>query len=432
MNIKTYISCKTYKQQSILEEYVMIIRQLKADERFEAGRISMICFHDRLEGDVEEKRRECEAETVEDWGAFTDEGKLMAHIINNSYNVNFDGHVVRMGGIGAVSTLPEYRNTGAVRHIFNQLLPNAYKNGEILSGLYPFNHAFYRKFGYDTVCYVNNYEFRPECLKNYSFDGEAEQYVPGGDVSEYTSLYNKFARDYNMAAVRDDEAMREHMKGEYFKNRRFEYLLKKNGQVVAYLIFSDKKENDGYVIVVEDIAFDGAEGLCAILGFLNRFSADYAKISLRLPYDIDLHKIVRSPYAYDIKKTTYFSFMCRVINVQKALELMKKPENLDVVIKTEDPFIRENSGTWHVTSAEVSKYVTYAEVRTGASGHESAADDAVGADLVVDIATLSQLICGAITYKEATLKAEVTCNTAKSEQLAKLFDGRSVYIAENF
>lgn len=55
----------------------MVIRQLKQEEKFMAGRISGICFHERID-DLAKKRQE-----------------------------------IQNGGIGAVSTLPEYRNTGS-------------------------------------------------------------------------------------------------------------------------------------------------------------------------------------------------------------------------------------------------------------------------------------------------------------------------------
>lgn len=403
----------------------MTVRLLNPNERFEAGRISMICFHDRLEGDVEEKRKACEAETCEDYGAFTDDGTLMAHIINNKFTANFDGHTVAMGGIGAVSTLPEYRNTGAVKNIFKELLPKAYGEGEVLSSLYPFSHEFYRKFGYDTVCMANVYELAPNALKNYHFDGEAVMYTPNAPVSEYTSLYNKFASVYNFAAVRDDEMMKEHMGGEYFRNRRFEYLLKLEGRAVAYIIFSDKKEDCGFVIDMEDMAYDGAAGFNAILGFLKRFSADYALIRIRLPLDTDLNRIIRTPDAYGIKNRTSFGFMCRLINVQKALELMKKPENCDVLIEVDDPYIKENCGIWHVTS------------KGAAAGTGNLPK------LKTSIPTLSQLVCGAITYKEAMLKEDTEIATegcaygtedyAKAERaFAELFTGKPCFIAENF
>ena len=118
----------------------MVVRKLTARERFEANMISAIAFHQRME-DPEKKREEWAQETTEDWGAFTDDGKMMARILHYRFEAQMDGQLIPNGGIGAVSTLPEYRNTGAIRSIFNALLPEAYRSGEVISTLYPFNHS---------------------------------------------------------------------------------------------------------------------------------------------------------------------------------------------------------------------------------------------------------------------------------------------------
>ena len=92
----------------------MEIRQLKGEERFRAAMIAAVAFHQRLE-DPEKARLESEKETEQHWGAFHEDGTLMAHIINNQFVSMLDGTPVRNGGIGAVSTLPEYRMEGAVK-----------------------------------------------------------------------------------------------------------------------------------------------------------------------------------------------------------------------------------------------------------------------------------------------------------------------------
>ena len=144
----------------------MDIRLLQGKEKFEARLIATVCFHGRME-DPEKSRQESEQETDQHWGAFHEDGTLMAQIINNRFISNLDGTRVRNGGIGAVSTLPEYRMEGGVKEIFRALLPYAYADGEVISTLYPFSHSFYRKFGYETVCWKNEYEFSPTVLKGY-------------------------------------------------------------------------------------------------------------------------------------------------------------------------------------------------------------------------------------------------------------------------
>ena len=88
----------------------MEVRRLTENEHFEANLVSYVAFHMRLE-DPEKMREESKKLAIEDWGAFSDDGKTMARILNYRFETWLDGQTVVSGGIGGVSTLPEYRNT---------------------------------------------------------------------------------------------------------------------------------------------------------------------------------------------------------------------------------------------------------------------------------------------------------------------------------
>ena len=389
----------------------MEIRLLSREERFQARLIATVCFHQRME-DPEKARQESEKETDQQWGAFHEDGTLMAQIINNQYMSWLDGTLVRNGGIGAVSTLPEYRMEGAVREIFRVLLPHAYADGEVISTLYPFSHAFYRKFGYETVCWKNIYEFSPAVLRGYAFTGESVLWKQGMPVGGWTELYNRFASSYNLAISRDDQFMEKRLKGEYYRDRKFCYMLQENGKPIAYLIFQDIRHDPQAILDVQDLAWDGPRGLQAILGFLARFSADYGTIRLFLPRDIELLSLIRSPLAYDIQKTTEQSYMIRVINAAKALETMKKPAGTCFVIRVLDELIPENNGIWKVTSDGVSP--TEEEP-----------------DLTVSEKALGQLVSGAVSLTEALYRDD-TVVAKNRETLDRVFVRKPILVEDHF
>ena len=391
----------------------MIIRQLKQEEKFMAGKVSGICFHERIQ-DLEKKREEWEAGEDEDWGAFHEKGTLMARIINNRFTSYIDGREVQNGGIGAVSTLPEYRNTGAIRGIFEKLLPSAYENGEVISTLYPFNHQFYRKFGYETVCFRNQYKFKPEILKEYHFDGEVIMWEDGQDISDYLRIYGQFASEYNLAVKRDDALMKRHIKDNVYQERKFSYLLRKDGKDLAYLLIEDVYQPEAAFMWVEEAVWTTPEGFRAMLGFLARFSADYGEIELTLPYDVEFYSIVRSAKAYDIQKTTRQDYMVRVINVKKMLEVISKPVGTDFTIQVHDPQIQQNNRVWHVTENKIE------EVGNGSA-----------ADMEVSIPAFSQLAVGAISLKEAMLRDDILVR-AKEKELLDLFTRKPIFINEHF
>ena len=391
----------------------MEVRRLTENEHFEADMISHVAFHMRME-DPEKAREDSKKLTIEDWGAFGEDGKMMARILNHRFDSWLDGQLVANGGIGGVSTLPEYRNTGAIRAIFEKLIPEAYRNGEIISTLYPFNHAFYRKFGYETACWRYDYEFAPAVLKGYRFDGTAELWNPDDPVSEYTALYNRFAENYNLAVRRDDKRMlQDHLKGEYYKDRKFGYLLKEDGIPVAYLIFQDIRNDPAAILSVNDAAWDGRKGMEALLGFLARFSADYGTIRLFLPACLELFSFIRCPRAYDISQTVRQDYMIRAVNVQRMLEIIKKPDDCRFVIRVEgDEYIAQNNGTWEV------------------SGNSAVLTDKAP-DLTVSVQAFGQMAAGCASLAEAVYRPDVTI-TGNEDVLAKVFIRKPILVEDHF
>lgn len=389
----------------------MKIRLLEGEERYQARLIATVAFHSRLE-DPEKARLQSIEETHQHWGAFEEDGTLMAHMINHQFVSFLDGTRIRNGGIGAVSTLPEYRESGAIREIFHKLLPHAYADGEVISTLYPFNHAFYRKFGYETVCWKHVYEFRPEILKACRYSGKAVLWKAGDPVSPWTELYNRFAAGYNLALLRDDARMLDHLKGEYYRDRKFCYMLSENGNPMAYVIFQDVKHDASSLLEVRDLAWDGPAGFRALLGFLARFSADYDTIRLFLPRDIQLLSLIRSPRAYDIQETVEQGYMIRVINAVKLLEAMKKPTDCRFTIRVSDEIIPENNGRWLVTNSSV----------TPTDGEP---------DLAVSEKALGQLASGAVSLSEAFLRedTEVFC---KQELLNRVFVRKPILVEDHY
>ena len=389
----------------------MFVRQLQPDERFEAQLIATVAFHGRID-DPEKARQEAARYSAEQWGAFTDSGEMMASIVNNHFTTRFDGTQALLGGVGGVSTLPEYRVGGAIRAIFLQLLPHARERGEILSALYPFYHAFYRKFGYETACQTAVYSIPPRALQEYRFEGEARLWKTGDAVSPYTDLYNRFSSRFNLSMVRDDDMTSRHVRGEYYKDRRFCYLLKDGGRFLAYVVFQDVRHDPMAILKVEDVAWDGGEGFRALLGFLSRFSADYGEIALPLPNSIELFSVIHSPDAYNISKTLHQSFMVRPVDAPKLLASLKMPEGAAFTVQVSDDILTENSGIWRVTPGS-------AEPARGE------------ADIALSIQALGILAVGAVSLGEAALREDVSIRSNRAV-LESVFTRKPIFVQDHF
>ena len=403
----------------------MEIRKLCGKERYDAYLLFNYCFHQRVELQESDVEKYSSA-TDEDWGAFDENNKLMARIINNKYDFYLDGKTVKTGGIGGVATLPEYRNTGAVREIFNALIPEAYKNGEVISTLYPFNHEFYRKFGYEVVTFQNEYTFTPAALTNYrkvvSMDGpyKIKKWNTGDSVAAFLSVYNAFAPKCNCSAVRNEKMMLNKLKYDKpFIDRKFSYLILENGKPAAYLIFTDIRNDPAAILQVNECAWTSRNSFNAILGFLAQFSADYGTIKLPLPNGLDLLRFIKTPDAYSIQKKTCQHFMIRVMNAKRLLEVIKKPADCDFTVKISDDLIKENN---------VELRVLADQVKDISDEDESTARKF---DIELNVRSLGQLACGCINLDEALMRNDVIVNS-NEEMLRALFTEKKIFVSESF
>ena len=391
----------------------MKIKKLNRKEREKAYMISAYCFHMRIEnGEI--NKEEVESDQLDDWGAFDDNGTLMAHIIDHRFSFYLDGKPVSAGGIGGVSTLPEYRNAGAIREMFKRILKDDYRNGKVISALYPFKHEFYRKAGYEVVTFMNEYSFAPSVLCDYHFDGEVCKWNNGDPADDFLRVYQTFAPAYNMALMRGEECMQYHLKADKpYIDRKFAYAFKQKGKPVSYLIFTDIRHDPAAILQVEECAWTGRDGFYAILGFLARFEADYGEIKLPLPKGIDLLRLIRSPQAYDIKKHCCQHFMVRVINVKKLLEQIAKPADCDLKIRVIDDIIEENNRTYRLKADGVTE------------------SKAKKADLELDVRALGQMAIGAVNFDEAMLRRDVTLY-ANEKMLRTVFTEKNIWCGDHF
>jgi len=181
----------------------MIIRRLRKEDLIDAARIRSISFHGRL--NEEEAIRSFEKTTDEQlrehWGCFADDGDMMACIINNDFTVRFDGHLVKMGGIGGVATLPEYRMRGVAAAMLRRSETWLREKGIAAAVLKP-DADIYGPFGYRPFGWHDLYRVEAAVL---SEEMPAELFVP--DAKHMLRCYEKFAKNYNGMMVRTEADM---------------------------------------------------------------------------------------------------------------------------------------------------------------------------------------------------------------------------------
>lgn len=125
----------------------MLVRPITKEERLQSAQLFAIAF----ESPFDPNDLTPFAENPCIWAAFDEEsGEMMSTVYVTDYRVQFDGDRYKMGGIGGVASLPQYRRAGGIRACFQKALPILYREGYVFSYLYPFSTAYYRKFGYES------------------------------------------------------------------------------------------------------------------------------------------------------------------------------------------------------------------------------------------------------------------------------------------
>ena len=408
------------------------IRRLNPEDLPQLYRMETLVFNQQRDFSKEEKEDEEEDDGEDDslaqeqeahgtWGAF-ENGKLLSGMHDTDYLMRFDGHSVKMSGVGGVGTLPEARNGGYVRRIFEKLLPEAYENGVVFSSLTPFSHEFYRKFGYEIACSRNNINIPTKDFFKIKPYGEFVPIFPGDDTSLLAEVHSAYIADINHAIHRDywpnNRAWKYFAGSDPYATGTFLYLWKdETGKARSYIKYKYLPDDEESGMSVKELAFIDKKGLYGALGIVSGLSAQYKSFQWAMPTFIDPCDFISGSWGIDQHINP--RDMTRVVNVKTALELMRLPYGEgEYVIEVEDANLAANSG----------KYLV--EFGPEGSRVSPASRDA---DLHCNILVLSQLVVGYRTIKNALYSRQTGLEVyGNMETLNRVFTLRPQHVTEYF
>jgi len=399
------------------------IRRLETEDLLQLYRIHTIVYNMRRDFSKEENKQVDPLSYPAHWacGSF-ENGKLLAGMIEHDFLMRFDGHSVKMTGIGGVGTLPEARKGGHVRRIFEKLLPEAYENGVVFSNLTPFSHDFYRKFGYEIACARNNISIHAGDLSDIKPKGEYVHILPGNDTSLLAEVHSAYIANINHGIHRDywpdNRAWKIFTREDPCATGTFLYLWKdETGKARSYIKYKDVMEDGDHNMHVTELAFIDKKGLYGALGIVGGLSAQFENFKWLMPTFIDPYDFIGD--AWSVESEFKPRDMTRVVNVKTALELMRSPYGEgEFVVEVEDANITANSGKYLVEFGPQGKKVTPTTKE---------------ADLTCDILVLSQLVTGYRTIENALYSRQEGLEVnGNLEILKRVFTLRPQHITEYF
>ena len=386
----------------------MIVRILKPEEKYLAQMVQAVAFEGMF--DMEQAKAKCQEPVEKEayagslphddrspftWAALSDdEREIYGCVGMTAFPVRFDGHVVLMGGVGGVATLPQHRRHGAIRECMKASFADMYEKGYVLSSLYPFSTAYYRQYGYEVGPDMLDWTIDMAALKLPDVGGKTELILPGQDLTDVLKVYNDCAAAWNTSSVREvyDEDMLKH---NWMEQRRHLYLWRDEaGEPCGFIMFCKK---DGVMDCTNTFAmhnnlmFRDARALTALLKFATLFAADYRAIKFTLPANIRVQGLISEMNKCHAEGS--YNGMHRFVNVRKALEMCACRGEGDIRIGITDPMLPRNEGTWRIRFAK------------GQASIVEKTDETP--DIAMPVGTFSQLLLGVRCAADLPLMPEV-------------------------
>ncbi len=364
----------------------MIVRKTTPAESQRVNEVFAIAFEQPMENGPADPKNE----HIHHWAAFEEETtRIMSALTVSNHMVHFDGHCCKLGGIGGVSTLPEYRRKGGIRGCFNKVLPYLYENGYDFSYLYPFSTGYYRKFGYESCVQKYHVTLDLALLNPPKMQGSYHLSETPHTMSDAICAIDRIWESrYNMMVMHSDNYYDRYSKANPAATQEFTYVyFDPQRQPKAYVTFRKADEPDGRNIICSNFYFLDKEGFAGLLNLLKSLSSDHRFVKFTLPAETAMQYLLPEWSMGAAQWNILPAGMVRVISVKQVLEKAKYLGSGVIHLGIQDAQIPENNAVFTVTfsDGQASSVVTSQN----------------SPDVLMDISTFSALICGVCNFGDA-------------------------------
>lgn len=185
---------------------------------------------------------------------------------------------------------------GGIRGCFEHALPQMAEEGAVLSYLYPFSTAFYRKFGYELGCRANWWKIALRSVPGQAVGGTVRLLERGAELREAIERIDRSREARYNCMVRCEEI--EYMwlgQANPFADRSYTYVyFRSSGEPAAYLTCRTVTDEGERTLECTRFVFDGLEGLQGLLALLKTMESSHSHALITLPEDVELAACCRN------------------------------------------------------------------------------------------------------------------------------------------
>ena len=285
------------------------------------------------------------------WAAFGDDGQMMSCLTVTEMDVHFDGARCRMGAVGGVATLPQYRRQGGVRQCFAAALADMYARGYDFSYLFPFSTAFYRKFGYE--CCVQKYRWTvdPARLAVPDGGGTVRLAEPSCPMTEdIRAVGDAWSKQFNLSVLHGPEDYRWTEKAAPAVTQEFTYVYyNEHGVPRAYTTFRKEDQPDGRNLVCSRLFFLDRDGFLGLMGLFGKLASDHRYVKFDTPALPAMQYLLPEWNMGAARwEVLHNAGMVRAMNVKSVLEKARYRGSGSVTLAIRDAVLPANSGAYRV------------------------------------------------------------------------------------
>ena len=319
------------------------------------------------------------------------------------FTMNVAGRSLAMGGLASVMSAPEYRRRGFVRTLILDSFERLRSAGVAWSLEYPFDPAYYARFGYVSVPNGLRLELPVSAL--YGGAPPDAERLRAHEVERLKPIHKAFAEGYNFSLTRADEA-----------RDAWSLLIKKpweDREATVYLLEDaytvlDFRYGEPNRLTVKDYAYRTPAGRERLLRFWGSFQGQAEVVALHVPGDEPL----LFDYARYIKHPDTV-LQARIVDVKLALEALPGGDNASFTLSVTDDIYDRQSYTVVTEDGRVSV--------TAFSGEP---------DLTLDAKTLALLLSGGLSAEAAFRYGRLEGDLSAAQALSSLAGKRLPFMAQ--
>ena len=332
----------------------------------------------------------------------------------NKYKIDLRNRKYDVSYVVGVSSKPEVRGLGYMKHLMTYTLEELYKSGEIVSLLMAIDYRLYKRYGFDHCYDQIQYNIKTDELSGFRVTSKLRK-ADFEDSKILSEIYTNAVKNLNGYALRDEVYFDRFMK-EIESEDGYIYIDEENKSYIAYYMQGD-------TFFVRELIYNNISSLKSILAYIYNHNTQCKNTVINAPVDDKIKLIIANLKTCEIKLIPFMAG--RVINFEKYIESLnscnidtQKINNKYIKIKVIDKYIKQNNSVFKISVCDNKIKIQRVE------------EDY---DIELDINSITQLAFSYLNTDEIFMLNEIDesglINTQK-ELLNVLFEKRINYIDE--